>query len=61
MAPEEDAEKGLAPEELVRCNECGPVYTGAVVRAEQVHPAGTDGKCECGNEEFDVVTNRDES
>lgn len=61
MAPDRKAEKGIDPEELVRCIDCDHVYTGAVTQAEEVHPAGTDGACNCGNEEFEIVTNVGES
>lgn len=45
----------MDPEELLECTECGRIYSGAVTQSGDVHPAGTDGTCSCGNDEFTVV------
>lgn len=49
-------DRGVDPEELALCSECGEVYVGAETADGDLHAAGTDGSCEnCGNDEFLIV------
>lgn len=53
MASEkETAESGGVPNTIGKCTECGSVYVVREVDGS-VHPVGTSGLCECGNDEFD--------
>lgn len=61
MGDERRRSVGVDPEHIVRCSECERVYAGAITAAEEIHPAGTDGSCRCGNDEFEVVSTSDRS
>lgn len=61
MGNERKRSVGVDPEHIVRCTDCERVYTGAITSAEEIHPAGTDGTCACGNDEFEVVSDVDGS
>lgn len=49
------AERGIDPEELAVCTDCGKAYAIARTDDGDLHPAGTDGTCECGNDGFLIV------
>lgn len=55
MASDREPTGGVNPKELVQCTECETVYAGAVTADRTIHPAGTDGSCACGNDEFRVL------
>lgn len=56
MESDESDSRGLDPGEILECTECGRIYSGAKTSDGGVHPAGTDGSCNCGNDEFHVAT-----
>ncbi|SFR93566.1 hypothetical protein SAMN05216559_1323 [Halomicrobium zhouii] len=47
---------GGTPQTLGRCSECGSVYPVQTTASGELRPIGTDGGCECGNDDFEPVS-----
>lgn len=46
---------GTTPEHLGKCTACGEIFAVHQNNDGSLHPAGTDGTCNCGNDEFRFV------
>lgn len=46
-------ETGGEPETFGRCTECGTIYPIQATEGDGLRPVGTDGTCDCGNDEFE--------
>ncbi len=44
--------KGGDPDVFARCADCGKIYPAQETTNGSYRPIGTDGSCNCGNEEF---------
>lgn len=59
MADDSDARTGErtggAPETAAMCSACGNVYPVQETDEGDLRPVGTDGTCECGNDEFEYA------
>lgn len=51
---QEEPASGGDPEGIGRCTRCGNTYAIQDENGE-LRPIGTDGKCDCGNDEFEPV------
>lgn len=43
------------PTDLARCTACGSVYPMQQTTDGTLYPAGTDGACDCGGDEFSLI------
>lgn len=47
---------GGEPETFGQCTECGAIYPAQNPTDDTLRPVGTDGTCDCGNDEFEPPT-----
>jgi hypothetical protein len=50
-----EPEVGGDPQTFGQCTECGAIYPVQRTENGELRPVGTDGTCNCGNDEFDSV------
>jgi hypothetical protein len=48
--------EAVRPDSFGRCIECGSIYTVYESNSGALHPAGTDGRCKCGNDTFREIS-----
>lgn len=48
--------EAVRPDSFGRCIECGSIYAVYESKTGALHPAGTDGKCKCGNDSFREIS-----
>ncbi|MFC6942247.1 hypothetical protein ACFQE8_20085 [Salinirubellus sp. GCM10025818] len=48
--------EAVRPDSFGRCIECGSIYAVYGSNAGALHPAGTDGRCKCGNDTFREIS-----
>lgn len=55
---QDEPDSGGEPEGIGRCTSCGNTYA---IQDENgtARPIGTDGTCDCGNDEFETVVETD--
>lgn len=52
----ERPKSGGDPQMLARCTACGSIYPAQETDTREFRPIGTEGECDCGNTEFDLVS-----
>lgn len=52
----EQPKSGGDPQLLARCAECGNIYPAQATGSGEFRPIGTEGECDCGNTEFELVS-----
>jgi hypothetical protein len=51
-----EPDTGGTPDGFAECTECGTIFTAHITKEGDLRPIGTDGVCECGNAEFNHIS-----
>lgn len=51
-----EPDTGGTPDGFAECTECGTIFTAHISEEGELRPIGIDGVCECGNAEFNHIS-----